>query len=137
MRYTIHKIRQADCSEIDAAVLGEAATAEDARKLATSIAHKHYYGVATRDNEAGTIDFGNEVRSVADVEVTERPRQTYHWRTDAAHGDIEAVSAEEVLAQLIRNNEWPEDDARALRDGAWLRISSAEADDSVSRGIAP
>jgi hypothetical protein len=72
MRYTIHQIRQADYSEIDAAVLAEAATAEEARKLATSIAHKHYYGVATMDSEAGTIDFGNEVRDMTQVEVTER-----------------------------------------------------------------
>jgi hypothetical protein len=72
MRYTIHQIRQADYSEIDAAVLGEAETAEEARKLATSIAHTHYYGVATMDNEAGTIDFGNEVRDMTQVEVTER-----------------------------------------------------------------
>jgi hypothetical protein len=70
-RYTIHQIRDPNFSEIGAAVLAEAATAEEAGEIARKIATGHYYGVATLDNEVGVVDFGNETRALADVSVIE------------------------------------------------------------------
>ena len=42
---------------------------------------------------------------------------TYHWRTDAAHGDLDAETVDAALAQIVRDHEWaaPES-AREQRD---------------------
>lgn len=70
-RYTVHMIRDANCTEIDAAVLGQSADSAEAEKLAREIANSHYYGVATVDNEARTVNFGDVVKPSADVVVVE------------------------------------------------------------------
>lgn len=56
---------------------------------------------------------------------------TYHWYTDSASGDINAVTAQAAYEQLIREDEWFEG---AEDVGGWLRISSRDADDDVSIG---
>jgi len=69
MRYTIHAIRDENYNDIGSTVLAAAENAEEAGKLARSIAHHHDYGVCTLDNELGQIDFGNAVRDRRDVTV--------------------------------------------------------------------
>jgi predicted RNA-binding Zn-ribbon protein involved in translation (DUF1610 family) len=50
----------------------------------------------------------------------------YTWRTDAVRSGMWADSADDVLASLVAQNEWPEIDsareAREIADGAWLTI---------------
>ena len=54
--------------------------------------------------------------------------KTYHWRTDAASGDIEAADADAVVARLVAIEEWSpigsHDEARYIADGAWLCVST-------------
>lgn len=64
---------------------------------------------------------------------------TYTFRTDAAHGEIEATDEHEALANLIAAKEWaPVDSTREQRDiadGAWLTIFDADGVPALQRGM--
>lgn len=66
---------------------------------------------------------------------------TYHWRTDAAHGDLDAETVDAALAQIVRDHEWaaPESarEQRDLADGAWLTIFDADGVAVLRRGTMP
>lgn len=85
--------------------------------------------------EVAPVEDGEIV--VAEAEAT----TAYHWRTDAAHGEIDAITLDAALARLVAEGEWAAIDsareARDIADGAWLRISSDDSDEEVRRGEAP
>ena len=62
----------------------------------------------------------------------------YGWRTDAAHGEIEAADEDDALVKLVRDGEWSEPDSpreqRDIADGAWLTIFDADGVPSLRRG---
>lgn len=66
---------------------------------------------------------------------------TYTWRTDAAHGEVEAGTIGAVLTRLISEGEWAEIDsdreARDLANGAWLLVRSEDTAEEVRRGTVP
>lgn len=66
---------------------------------------------------------------------------TYHWRTDAAHGDLDADTIDAALAQLVAGGEWDPIDSRrelrAIADGAWLTIFGADGVPALRRGTMP
>lgn len=76
-----------------------------------------------------------------EIVVAEAESLTWTWRTDAAHGEIEAPTADAVLTRLVAEREWPAIDsdreARDLADGAWLLIRSDDSDEEVRRGTVP
>lgn len=63
----------------------------------------------------------------------------YTWRTDAAHGEIQATDKRHALALLIEQGEWAsgEQEARDLLDGAWLTIFDDEGYAVLRRGVVP
>ena len=68
-------------------------------------------------------------------------RQVYTWRTDAASGRVRGNSADDALAQLVRDGEWAGIDsareAAEIADGAFLFIRDADGLDVCKRGIVP
>lgn len=100
MRFTIHTIRDANCTEIDAAVLAEAATAGEAEKLARSIAHLHYYGVATFDTETDSINFGDCVKSAAEVSVIDDCREALAYKYNDPTEKARLVYDESDLSEI-------------------------------------
>lgn len=62
---------------------------------------------------------------------------TYHFRTDAAHGQVDADAPGEALRKLVADGEWPEDDTSVISDGAWLTIFDADGIPVLRRGQMP
>lgn len=66
---------------------------------------------------------------------------TYSFRTDAAHGEIEANDMNAAVARLIADREWAElDSARETADianGAWLAIDEIDGTETLRRGKMP
>lgn len=66
------------------------------------------------------------------------PTRTYSWRTDAAHGHVEASSIEDVCEHLRWSAEWSviggSGEASDIADGAWLRIMDADGVTIYTRG---
>ncbi len=62
---------------------------------------------------------------------------TFKWRTDAAHGEIEAPSLEAAIAELISEREWYEIDSvgeeNDIQDGAWLVIADQDGQELYRR----
>jgi hypothetical protein len=73
----------------------------------------------------------------ATAQIEEAGLHRYRFATEAVSGTIVAANAEDVLRQLIREDEWPARDARAVANGSWLWIHSDTADDEIERGDMP
>ena len=61
---------------------------------------------------------------------------TYQFRTDVAHGEVEAKTVKAALAKLIEQGEWAQGarEERDIADGAWLTIFDAEGIPVLRRG---
>lgn len=83
--------------------------------------------------------------TLADLDLYDQrsavPSGTYMWRTDAAHGDLQAESMDAAVAQLIAQGEWSAIDgrreARDIADGAWLLVRDTQTGAEYRRGETP
>lgn len=66
---------------------------------------------------------------------------TYAWRTDAASGQIDADTIDDVVARLVQEREWERlgsrTEARDIERGAWMTISDADGLPILRRGTMP
>lgn len=80
-------------------------------------------------------------------ECIEQPEQTsanlktFHWRTDAASGEVQAETPQQVFNQLVWDREWADIDTareqREIADGAFLLISHEDGTEALTRGVVP